>query len=458
MINIEIKNTGKIKGIKSLPREVVESLRNEFTITNPMFSKKKALDLSIFGTPQYLNYYSSPDRDTLEVPVGGVSKAIEILLASGVGLTKDDIIDNRTTAYNPDFFDNVEFHATLRSYQQDMEDACMNNNSGVIQAKTGSGKTVVFVSYVVKKKQNTLILVNTKELAAQTVEAFVKFTNLEEDDIGFIGSGRYEPKPITVGILQSIVQLKGKELSEVQQYYGQLITDETHIIAAETYYNAAARLPFKHKFGFSATPQREDGLTQVIFWATGDIIHVVPDKALKDYLIKPTYKKIRTKYYFPLFDTSEFQAMITDIGNNGPRNELIKDTFLEIGDDRPSVFLCDRVEQVELLHELIPNSIMLTSAVKKKDRPKAMAKLRSKEKLHVISTFGLFSTGIDVPHLEVLYLCSPKKSFIKLKQAAGRLMRLADGKTESLIVDFVDEGVWLLANQWKTRHKILTNL
>lgn len=455
MIKIRIRENGLIENTHLLDKPILKKLKEEFTIGNPLFSKKQGMGLEIFGTPQYLDYWKSPEKNTLQIPIGGVKAAIDILTQNGINLSPDNIDDQRTTNSDESFFARIELNIKLRGYQQDAEDACLANNSGVIRAKTGSGKTAIFVSYTVKKKQNTLILVNTKELAAQTVSAFCKFTNLKEDDIGFIGSGRFEPKPITIGILQTITGLDGEELQIVQNYFGQLITDEVHIIAANTYYEASAKLPFKHKFGFSATPRREDGLTKVIFWATGDIIHTVPDSALVDFLIEPAYKKVDTQYYFPLFDTSEFQAMITDLSENPIRNKLIADTFQNIGEDRPSCFLCDRVSQTKLLEKLIPNSVILTG--KTKDRPEVMEALRSKKTLHVISTWGLFSTGIDLPHLEILYLCSPKKAYVKLKQAKGRLMRQAEGKTEALIVDFVDTGVWLLYNQWKTRHKILTS-
>lgn len=453
MLKITVRETAKIHKAKDLDKDDFKALKDAFTLANPHFAKKMAMGLSIFGVDQYQKYYKMTKTGDMIIPVGGLNDALNIL----VDKYNFKITDNRVENSDSSYFDDIKCSLVLRDYQKDIVKACKNNTVGVIRAKTGSGKTVCFVKYVLDKKQNTLILVNTKELASQTVEAFTKFTSLEEKDIGFVGSGRFELKPISVGILQTLVSLKGDKLKKVQDYYGQIITDETHIIAAETYFDAANRMPSKYKFGFSATPKREDGLTDVIHWATGPLIHSVPDAALAKFLIKPTYEVVETDYYFPLFDTSEYQTMITHQAEDDDRNDLIFKEFKKRS-SRPSCFLCNRTSQVEILHNMIPDSIMLTSKMTKKQRKEAMAKLKSGEAKHVVSTFGLFSTGMDIPRLEVLYLCSPMKSRIKLKQAGGRLMRMSDGKTSALIIDFLDKGVGLLYGQWKTRSRILKNL
>ena len=448
--------------VEDLPKDLLEDVKKDLTITNPAFSKKMAMGLSIWGIDQYQRYYSKKKNGVLEIPVGYLPKLTEEIIRRGHDAKDLIIIDQRTAKGNKAFFGKLEFTAKLRDYQDDMKNSALSHTLGVVQAKTGSGKTVCFVKIVVDRKQNTLILVNTKELASQTVDAFVNFTNLEKDDIGFIGSGRYEMKPITVGILQTMRSIVDDEdttrLDEINGFFGQSIADETHIIAAETYYNVMASLNFKFKFGFSATPFREDGLTDVIHFANGPLIHRVPDEAVEDHLVIPGYKQIMTDYYFPLMDTSEYQNMITHMAEDKERNDFIIEYFKSVGEHLPSVFLCNRTSQVEYLHENIENSIMLTSKMSKKLRELAMEMLRSGEAIHVASTFGLFSTGLDIPRLECEYLVSPMKSEIKLRQSAGRLMRKASGKHEAMIYDFVDKRIGLLYGQSRTRKRILTSL
>ena len=87
----------------------------------------------------------------------------------------------------------------------------------------------------------------------------------------------------------------------------------------------------------------------------------------------------------------------------------------------------------------------------KKERALKMSQLQTGKKRIVVSTYGLFSTGIDLPQLEVLMLCAPMKSEVKLRQAAGRLMRKSKGKRSAIIIDFVDFNVDILKWQFEFR-------
>ncbi|MCK5616005.1 hypothetical protein KAR91_79820, partial [Candidatus Pacearchaeota archaeon] len=212
-------------------------------------------------------------------------------------------------------------------------------------------------------------------------------------------------------------------------------------------------------FGFSATPKRPDGLTKVIHWATGPIIHEVDPALLKDVLITPDPVYINTNYYYPYMGSHEFQDMISDLSDDEERNELIIRTLNRDYKYNNVAMLCSRVSQVETLNEMIgERSVMLHSKMTKKVRKATMELLRSGKKTVVISTYGLFSTGIDIPHLDTLFLCAPMRSEIKIRQSAGRLMRMCEGKTSATIVDFVDKKVDPLKYQSYARKKILTTL
>jgi superfamily II DNA or RNA helicase len=309
------------------------------------------------------------------------------------------------------------------------------------------------------KKVPTLVLVNTIELANQTKAAFLKFTNAVEDDIGFVGSGKFILSPITICLHQTMAHLSDTQFELLNDYFGMVIADEVHIIAASTYYQTMSKLTAKYKFGFSATPKRDDGLTPVIHYATGPKIHTVPKESLSEHLIKPSIKYVDTEYYFPLLSTQEYQEMISDLSFNPERNAFIANILATEYADNYCILLCNRVEQVTTLVKLIGDTAVgLTSKMKKKDRLQAIKDLNSKAKRHVVSTYGLFSTGIDIPHLDTLLLCAPIKSEIKVRQSAGRLMRKSPGKDSATIVDFVDKKIELLKYQAAKRRRILNNL
>jgi len=121
-------------------------------------------------------------------------------------------------------------------------------------------------------------------------------------------------------------------------------------------------------------------------------------------------------------------------------------------------FLCVRISQVETLHKQLPDSEILTSKMTKKQRKLVMEKLLDGRCKKIISTYALFSTGIDVPQLDLAFLCAPLQAEVKIKQTAGRLMRKAPGKKEATIVDFVDEKVSILKYQYYKRSRIYKKL
>jgi len=254
-----------------------------------------------------------------------------------------------------------------------------------------------------------------------------------------------------------MAKLDDVKFNLINQRIGQVIGDEIHIIAAETWYNTMSKIKAKYKFGFSATPKRDDGLTDVIHYASGPIIHRVPKEELVDYLITPSIEYIKTDYSYPLISTQEYQELIADLSADKPRNTLILETLNK--ENKPTCMLCLRLYQVDYFQEILGDkAVSLTSKMNKKARKEAMSKIKSGEVDVVISTYGLFSTGIDVPHLELLLLCAPIRSEIKLRQSAGRLMRISEGKTSAKIIDFVDVNVDLLKYQARVRKQILEKI
>jgi len=458
-ILIVIKNKVSILGF---PKEVQDDIKKLLTISNPLFHKRLDLGLQNWGIPSSLKYYETGnDNDNLLIaPVGALGEILKIARSHEIKVDGSDIHDKRLSNPKTDYFSNFKFKGKLRGYQEDIVTSCMSKSIGIVEAMTGSGKTICFVNLTLRRKEPTLILVHTLELANQTIKSFVKFSNLNEDDIGFIGDGRFEVKPITIGLHQTMSKLKKDKFEIVNERFGQVIGDEIHIVGAETWFRTMNNISAKYKFGFTATPRRDDGLTKVIHFAAGPIIHKVPKSALENFLITPEVEQVKTQYEFQMFSTQEYQEMITDLSQDDDRNDFILDYVIsDENKDKYSILLCTRISQVEYLnHALGDKSVMLTSKMTKKKRGEVMGELYAGEKKIVVSTYGLFSTGIDIPQLEILYLCAPIKSEVKLRQAAGRLMRMSKGKKKAKIIDFIDQKIDILKYQGYHRNKIFKKL
>jgi len=450
--------------------EQQRQIREDLTIINPIWEKAVQLELSPFGKIKHLTFYEET-TDTFLLPFGYVNT----LLLNWTNKTRPTYIDNRFVS--TELLD-INFTGKLYDFQQRACDEAMAHSFGIIQAPTGAGKSVMISYLIANRKQPTLILVNQVELGNQMVEMLKKFTSLKEDQIGYVGDNKFEIRPVTVALLQSMHNLSEGYYKVLNNAVGQVFCDEVHIVAADTYYETMSHLRAKYKFGFSATPKRGDGLTPVIFWATGPIIHSIPIDDVP-IIMKPTITPVETQYYFPLISVREYSDMITDLSIDGPRNKLIVDTMTKPEFvDKQKLLLCVRILQVMELHKSIPGSDVLISQISKADktflknlygeeqvkllckkasrkhRRAIIADLNSGKLKTIIATYGLFHQGIDIQGLEVLGFCAPIKSEVIIKQCRGRIMRKKDGKSP-LVIDFIDSKVELLKYQARELQRIL---
>jgi len=457
-----------IKGL--LAPDEIQRIKRELTISNPIFEQHTKLQITPWGIPKNLIYWKEDPKGNLVVPIGYFPR----ILSREKGLK---FLDKRTEGKDI----KITFKGTPRPYQQEAVDKMMLGTIGTIQATTGSGKTVMGIKYITTRKKPTLILVDTIELANQWMDRIKSFTNITE--VGMIGNGSYEVRPITVALLQSMHRMDEKTFKFLGDYFGVVICDEVHTVAAATYYSTMNRLSCKYKFGLSATPNREDGLTDVIFWATGKIISKIGEERLKNHLVFPKYEKVETNYHFPLFSVQDYAIMLNDLGVDPDRNDLIKTTWETKAKNKQTVILCSRVLQILELQKRIPGSMILISSLtkeqkrvmkryhnytdtdikliqdqtKKKHREDVIERLNDGSCKTVISTYQLFNKGIDIKTLEILMFAGPFRSEIWLKQSRGRIMRKHKGK-QALILDFWDSKVDLLKFQAYSRQRAINQL
>ena len=312
---ITINNSVIISGIGTSD---LEKIKNLLIIDNPLYTKLRTMEKPVWGVPPVLKYYTEGPGGVLKIPVGALRLVEQTNL---IDFTKYKVRDTRFKSNKE--LTKIKFKGTLRDYQQESVDSFKGKTLGVLEAVTGSGKTVIAIDHICRLKQPTLILVNTVELLNQFTERLTQFTNLKRDDIGQIGSGKYIIKPVTVALLQSMNKLTPEKYKEINTTFGQVITDEVHIISAHTYYKVITTLCAKYKFGLSATPKRPDGLTKVIFFATGPIIHTVDDEKTNKEVLLPKLIEIDTEYDYPLFDSDEYQEMVSDLSLDPVRNKKI---------------------------------------------------------------------------------------------------------------------------------------
>lgn len=100
-----------------------------------------------------------------------------------------------------------------------------------------------------------------------------------------------------------------------------------------------------------------------------------------------------------------------------------------------TLILVNLIKTGQLLEEMIPGSIFVDGSMKSTDRKKEYSAFKHGNNQVIIASYGVASTGIDLPRIFNLFLFEPGKSFVRTVQSIGRGLRKAHDKDSVNIFD-----------------------
>ena len=439
--------------IKAPPQNLVNILKKKFTLENPKWIENNNMGRWNGNTEKHLHFYTENETGSIEIPRG---YARQLILLCRHHQIQYELEDNRRVF--PEL--NFHFNGQLKDFQKKAADAMLAKEFGTLNAPTGSGKTVMALYMTEKRKQPTLILVHTKDLAFQWIERIETFLKIPQDDIGFIGSGKKSiGEKITVALVQSIYKIT----DEVAPHISHLIVDECHRAPSKTFTEAVSAFDAKYSLGLSATLFRRDRLSKLIFWYLGDKHHEV-DKAqlLEAGDILSAEVVIRETEFKPFSDPSKnYSKMISELISDDKRNHLIaSDIAKEIQESSGvCLVLSDRKKQCKTIQALLKYkyqtaSELLTGDTGNSQRAEIIQKLNDGRINVLISTGQLIGEGFDADNLSTLFLTTPIKFSGRVLQYLGRILRPGPDKKIARVFDYVDVNVDLLRNSAKARQMV----
>jgi superfamily II DNA or RNA helicase len=324
----------------------------------------------------------------------------------------------------------------LRPYQQEAAAAVLGRDFGVLEAGTGSGKTVIALAVIAHRRQPTLILVHTKELLYQWAERIEEFLGCRA---GLLGDGHHDLQPVTVAIVNSA----RRQLADLAGRFGQICVDECHRVPASLFTEVVKAFDCRYSLGLSATAFRRDGLTRLIYYYLGDRVHQVDREELQSAgaILRPEFVQRTTEFTY--LYRGNYQELMTALANNEPRNRRIAaDIAAEVRLGAGTVLVVsDRVAHCERLAALLAEegiiAAVLTGQTPKEERSRCVAAIRRGEQGVLISTVQLIGEGFDCPDLYTLFLTTPIKFSGRVLQVVGRILRPAAGK-QPKVFDYVD--------------------
>jgi superfamily II DNA or RNA helicase len=449
-VNVRLNNRITIS---AAPEALTEALIKTLTLPNPKWLENERMGRWNRGTPKDLKYYRRLKGGGLRIPRGFMGQLLRRCRKLGVAC---EVVDQRRELPAV----NWRFQGRLKPFQQKAVADLQRKEFGTLSAPTGSGKTVMGLYLIAQRRQPTLIVVHTRDLARQWMARINQFLGEAPEAIGLIGGGRQQVGArITVALVQSLY----KCAAEVAPRIGHLVVDECHRTPSRTFTDAVTAFDARFMLGLSATPWRRDRLSQLIFWHLGDVQHEIKSGGLvasgdvlaAEVLLRPTE-------FRPYFDpVSDYARMLSELTADKPRNlQIAADVAAEHEQTRGvCLVLSDRKAHCENLSALLKfrhgiNAAVLTGDVPETQRQALTAELQAGRVKVLIATGQLIGEGFDCPQLQTLFLVTPIRFSGRLLQYLGRVLRPAPGKHRARVFDYVDVHVETLVRAARARQRV----
>lgn len=377
----------------------------------------------------------------------------------------------------------MEFNGELRPEQVSLASALYQKGSGILEAATGTGKTVIGAALIAQISRSTLILVNSKEILqgwVSSLNRFLHFSSPEWENwkapsknypgkIGVLqGATRSLSGRVDVAMVPSLVQKEN--LEELLSGYGVVFVDECHHAGSPSYQKVLDALQAKRVYGLSATPKRTDGLSTSMFWQLGEI---AASFSSKDQMASQTFHRVICPRFTPFAgsdaENNDFTRLVQEAASHPLRNEMIVQDIREALDNGRTVLVLTRfIEHAHTLARLLAPGddtelfVYAGDPKRKQENTRRLReledpKVRKDKKVVLIGTYASISEGFDFPLLDTLMLALPIRSQITISQSIGRIHRQTRNKQIAIVYDYADVQNRMLESMYQARLKEYVN-
>ena len=345
--------------------------------------------------------------------------------------------------------------------------------SGLIQAPTGSGKSVMAVMAVkafLKKYPDAKVVYIT--LNTTLLKQFQQYLKREGLSSGIIGGGIKEfneqitnvsvmtvyralhaTEPVTTDYLEDeeldyeeLSRSEEEKLKELMSEAKLIIIDEAHHVPASSVREILKAFPGNIRLGLSATPYRDDQKEYVIYSFLSDPVvkYRLKDFIKKGVLVPPTVKMVYIKPDVKCRKKgATYMSCASEIYEDEKSNSAIAEVIAKA--EKPVLALFKTVKQLELVSEILNESgiehVVLTGKNDLEEREEVIRGVNA-GKVQIVLATTIFDEGVDIPNIRSLVLASGGKSKTKLLQRIGRSLRKATGKDNVTIYDIVHDIRW----------------
>lgn len=349
-----------------------------------------------------------------------------------------------------------------RYYQKEMIELGLKAGRGVFEAAVGSGKSLVMAHLIKQISCTSLIVVPSRGLSGQLFRDFSEWFGPQNVQLLDAQKIRKIKKPAAISIVtvQSLGSLvKTGEFKEFAKHIDALYVDEVHHAGAATYTNLLVDLEHVYyRYGFSGTFLRNDNKTLEMWSFLSNVLYQYPaHRAIQEGYLTPVQVTMHSMNGFANRNyQKEYDA---NYCANPQLLEKIADIVGSYGDSQMLILVNKKDKCGLVIHEYL-NSIGIDNSYisgdNDKDEINETIKAFNEKRIRVLIGSSVIGEGIDVRSTDHLLMCQGGKSEITMVQAAGRVLRLYDGKTMAFIHDFRFEGSKYMIKHAAEREEIYT--
>ncbi len=337
--------------------------------------------------------------------------------------------------------------------------------SFILRADTGFGKTPVGVEIIRQNGRSTLLIVHKEDLLDIWREALMKFGGMAPEQIGLIRQNTCKTAgcPVVIGMVQSL-SIEGRYPASIRSQFGLVLMDEVHRMPTENFTKAICLFPAVCRLGMSATPERADGKELVLQSHIGmeRVTSTVQTLTPNVFMYETGWKVPMVQVYDPntgrtflrqmYHEAGKLGAMLSRMVVDDDRNAMILDGICTAYDKgRKIIVFTERLKHIDVLrHGLIRRGVVASDISKYVGGMKKEERERAKVKPIMLSTFKFGEEGTDIPWLDLCVMATPRA---QVKQPIGRILREYPDKKQPAVIDYCDDDSHVMLGYRRSREK-----
>ncbi len=325
----------------------------------------------------------------------------------------------------------------VRAINTYLEPNILGNRHSLQAISTSAGKTIITaaLSQIAEPYGRTLVIVPGKDLVTQTLEDYV---NVGLDTGIYFSDFKQTDNQHIISTWQSLTAMAKDEhenFIKITTGVVAIIVDEAHTLTGknlkEMMCGDLAHVPLR--WALTGTIPKEPHEFNALLVAVGPKTGEIRADELQDKGILSNCNidimQLEDTVEFKLYD-DELSYLTTD----NQRVEWMAEEIRKIGETGNTLVLVSRIPLGEQLGEIL-DAPVINGGVKSKKRKEEYKSINTVDNKIIVATFGVASTGINIPRIFNLVLIEPGKSFVRVIQSIGRGLRKASDKDHVNIYD-----------------------